>query len=370
VTDADPEGRERLARLVVWSAALLVAAHFIIWIVEGLHNHRGLAAELGNWDAEYYDDIARHGYSGRLYAFFPLFPETARALAWVTGTLSRPHLAGTVVSLACFVAFVALMARTLRGPNAASWRGVLPATSTGWLVFLLTPATYTFHYHGTEAMFLLWSFAAVVAVRRDRWIVAAMLAGLAALTRTQGIFVAMAVAFEAALLVPSWAARAGRLAAAGAISGALFALYPIWLYRTTGDPLAFAHAHGLWREVHSLGGALATLWFGNPWQDHGVFSILHHAFFFVLLGGAVAMILRRPRAVPLAFYVAASTGIVTFQGELANMYRFGAVLFPALFVVGDAADKLPRPARFVLLGGMLALNFLWTWKYAAGYWPG
>jgi hypothetical protein len=366
-TEGTPRARTvPLERVVVWSAAILVTLHLLVWIAEGIHSGRGLGGVLSNWDAEYYDEIGRTGYSGRLYAFFPLFPEVAGAIARVLGV--APHWVGAGLSLACFAGFVALVARALR--ESAAVRGVLPATSTGWLVFLLAPATYVFHYHGTEGMFLLWSFGAVLAVHRDRWLLAALLAGLSALTRTQGVFVAIAVALEAALRVPAWSTRALRLAASGAISGALFLLYPLWLQRHTGDALAFMHAHGLWREVHSLGGALATLWFGNPWQDRGLFSMLHHVFFFVLMGGAAALVIWKPRSLPLAFYVAASTAIVTFQGELANMYRFGAVLFPALFVVGDYAHRLPRPARVALLGGMLAFNLLWTWKYAAGYWAG
>jgi hypothetical protein len=62
--------------------------------------------------------------------------------------------------------------------------------------------------------------------------------------------------------------------------------------------------------------------------------------------------------------------VVTFQGELANMYRFGAVLFPALFVLGDRLHELPRPARAALVAGALVFNLFWAWKYAAGYWAG
>jgi hypothetical protein len=360
--------RERLAKLVVLSAAALVALHLVVWIVEGLRSHVGLGGVLGRWDAEYYDEIVAHGYSGRLYAFFPLFPLVAGALARVTGTTGAAHWMGALVSLGCFAGFVAVAAQALRAGE--SWRGVLPETSTGWLFFLLTPSTYVFHYHGTEAMFLLWSFLAVLAVYRDNWLLGALFAGLSALTRTQGIFVAIAIALEAALRAATWPERVKRLVVCGAISGLLFILYPVWLDKTTGDPLAFSHAHTYWRQVDSMYGALATMWFGNPWQDRGVFSILHHVFFFVLMGGAVALAVWKPRSIPLAFYVAASAAVVTFQGELANMFRFGAVVFPALFVVGDKLDRWPRWARGAVLAGMLAFNLLWTWKYAAGKWAG
>ena len=360
--------RERLARLVVVSAAVLVTLHLVVWIGEGVRSGVGLGGVLARWDAEYYDEIIAKGYSGRLYAFFPLYPIVAGALARVTGSTGAAHWAGALVSLGCFAGFVALLARALRAGE--SWRGVLPETNTGWLFFLLTPSSYVFHYHGTEAMFLLWSFAAVLAAYRDRWLLAALLAGLSALTRTQGVFVGIAIALEAALRVPAWPERLKRLAVSGAISGGLFLIYPIWLHQATGDALAFQHAHVYWRQAEGLYGALATLWFGNPWQDHGIFSILHHVFFFVLMGGAVALVVWKPRALPLAFYVVASTAVVTFQGELANMYRFGAVIFPALFVVGDAIDRWPRWTRVGLLGAMLAFNLLWTWKYAAGYWAG
>jgi hypothetical protein len=275
---------ERLARFAVWTAAALVCAHAVLWMAEATRDHRGLGAVLSNWDAQYFNQIARSGYSGRLYAFFPLYVQTVGWLARHLGLVGAAQWVGAALSLACFAGFVALCAHALH--RGVGWRGIVPATSTGWLVFLLSPASYVFHYHGTEAMFLLLSFAAFVAARRDRWVLAAVLAGLAALTRTQGLILCAALALDSIRGVGDVPARLRRLAASAAISGSIAAIYPLWLQVHTGDAFAFQHAHGMWRQAHGVSGALATLWFGNPWQDRGVFSILHHVFFFALLVAA------------------------------------------------------------------------------------
>jgi hypothetical protein len=95
-------------------------------------------------------------------------------------------------------------------------------------------------------------------------------------------------------------------------------------------------------------------------------SILHHVFFAALLS---ALWWLRSGARPCLIYVALCLGIMPMQGELVNAFRFGAVLFPALFVLGARVDAWKQPwQRWSLIGVMIVLNHWVAVNYVLNRW--
>jgi hypothetical protein len=234
------------------------------------------------------------------------------------------------------------------------------------LFFLFSPGSWVFHSHHTESLFLLLSFTAFLASRKGKWQMAALLAGLCALTRNQGVFVAIAVALDGALQRKDRRERLLIIGCGGLISALLFACYTAYQYLKVGDPVAFAHAHQAWNVVDSVYGYFGTLWFANSWQGTTWATILHHLFFILLNGAVIGLLWKREFA--LALYIFLSEWVQLSQGHLENAFRFGAVLFPALFFVGDMAGRLPQLVRWALLIGFLVLNLMYAQKYALGEW--
>ncbi len=119
-------------------------------------------------------------------------------------------------------------------------------------------------------------------------------------------------------------------------------------------------------QITSLYQYFGTIWFVNPWQNRTWEMYLHHAAF-VLMNAAAALLLRR-REWALGLYVLLSLWGPLYQGHLDNEYRYAAVLFPALFALGDSAARLPALLRWALLACLVWLNFSCAWDYAAGWW--
>lgn len=146
-----------------------------------------LAATAVRWDSIQYLDIAHHGYASRGdTVFFPFYPLTIRLVGSVIGSYT---VAGILISLTAFAAALValhLLTEIELGPGAAD------AT-----VYILAFAPLSFFFTAvyTESLFLAISVCAVLAARNDRWGVAAVLGGLAAITRVPGILLTLPLAW-------------------------------------------------------------------------------------------------------------------------------------------------------------------------------
>lgn len=187
-------------RIIFLTAAVWLALHGIIWWLVYQFEptiYPYARSMLEYWDAWHYNAIIKEGYSGIRWAFYPLYPMLVKALAWSTGLRARPEIAGTIFSTLAFAAFCSMQAWLAAAPDEK--QGLLkPVSVWGWLFFLFSPASWVFHSHHTESLFLLLSFAALLASSRGSWKTAALIAGLCALMRNQGVFLAVAVALDSA----------------------------------------------------------------------------------------------------------------------------------------------------------------------------
>ncbi|WP_308013723.1 hypothetical protein [Streptantibioticus parmotrematis] len=202
----------------------------------------------GRWDSLWYARVAAYGYGYRLrlgdgrvlsdLSFFPLLPWLERALSHVTGALG-PAVAGVLVSaVACAFAAagVSRVADGVLGGRAAFLTAVLWAAVP---VGVVESMAYS------EALFVALAAWALAHATERRWLVAAVLACLAGLTRPAGLAVAAAVVVGAL-----WTGRGtGRVAArtAAAILAPAGAVgYVVWVAFTTGRPLGYLDVQRGW----------------------------------------------------------------------------------------------------------------------------
>lgn len=362
----------KLSRIILLSAAAWLALHAVVvalvYNLEPSQYPFGAETIFRYWDSAHFASIVLNGYehAPALWAFYPLYPLTLKYFSPLVGLQSRPDLAGAILSTCLFAAFCAMQIK-LAGRRDESLRWLMPLSAGGWLLFLFSPASYIFHTNHTESLFLLLSFGAFWASRKGRWKTAALLAGLCALTRNQGIVLAVAIALDSALQRRGWGRRLQIFAASGVISFLLFATYPLYQYYTTGDALYFIRVHSSnWHLITSFYQWIGTLWYANQWQSPNWRDNLHLLLFFLLCGAAIYFL--RKKEYPLALYTFLSTIVVLFQGELVNMFRFGSVLFPAFFLMGDKVERLPRPLRWGIVAAVICFNLIYTRQYALGNW--
>ncbi len=350
-------------RFCLLSTAAVFVIHALIWAAEINTRDLSWLKALEYWDGAWYSGIIKNGYTNSSSAFFPLYPLTVSLVSFLFFIPSLPQVAGTVFSSALFLGFCLLLGKT----DKETYTGIVPQTSSGWLFFLFWPGTFIFHSHHTEALFLLLSWLAVKSAYENKKVAASFLAGLTALTRVQGCFLAVAVALILVSKEFHSKDKVKTFFLSGTISFACFCLYPLYQFIRCGNALAFFSPHLTWTHpTASVPIFFQTFLMMNPWQTLEFKWIIRQYFAFVMLAGTVPLLKLNK---VMAGYVLVSLMLMPIQGEFANIFRFGAVLFPVLFTIGDKAHQLLGPrTRTIVWAGLFAVNLFIARAYILSRW--
>jgi len=324
-----------------------------------------LAETFAAWDSGWYFEIARSGYhfdpAGQSsIAFFPLYPLLMRALAWPFGGGERAlWIAGIVLSNACLLLALALLHRltlTLGGDREAARRTLLYVA-----VF---PFAYFFTDVYTESLFLLLTVGAAVAAVSGGWGLAGVLGGLAALSRPNGVLIAVPLGLLALSGRPRPGDAVRRLLALSLVPLGL-GLFCWYCHGLSGDAFAWLHAQGRWG--YSVG--------NRPWVElmrllDGLYSHGPYGYFFsdplacyYFLHGTVALAVLV--LVPSVFvrvgpawgaYVALSLFVPLTGNALEGIGRYAATLFPLFVLLGRVTSR--RAHETLLIASALVLSLL------------
>ena len=391
--------RSPAAEIFLWSRAAIWAAALFAFLVFEPNRHPeaarwddpavthdlGAATDIwARWDSVFFLRIAEHGYDGltrSATAFFPLYPATVGVLGRVF--FGHYVLAGILVSLAAGLgAFVLLdrLAEPRLGAEGAR-RAVLYLAVFPMALFL--QAVYS------ESLYLLFCLAAFLLAERGRFLPAGVAAGLALLTRPVGI------ALLPALALLAWRSRDRRGALTRLAAGpALFAVYPLLLWRERGDPWEFLDAQGIWTRHLSQAGPLGGIWDGLRAGWAGVQQLASgshtHAYWpaadgtdplrvavinleclaALALFAVLTVVAWRRFGAPYGLFSALSLAIpLSYPSErwpLLSLPRFGLVVFP-LFMALAAIGGRPRmhvaiaSISSVFLGVAVVQWALWQW---------
>jgi hypothetical protein len=345
-----------------------------------------LVAPAARWDSVWFLSIADSGYGGNdRAAFFPLYPLLVR----VGGTLvGSPLLAAVALSMLAFVAALAVFHRLAVievGPEGARW---------AVLALALFPGALWFSAAYSESIFLLVSVGAVLAARRRRWAVAALLGALASATRSAGLLLALPLAL---LWWDAYRARAARLgdvawlavvplglgafcaylALAGHAATAPFAAQDTW-HRAFAWPWGGVRdgAIAAWDGVRQvLHGAPPPVYFTKAGGDplpvarHNVMLMV----FLLLAVPALLGALRRLPPAHSAYALAAFALPLSYPvgpQPLMSLPRFEAVLYPLFLWLGWWLARGPawrgRLVLGVFAGGLAGFSMLFsTWHWVA-----
>lgn len=156
---------------------------FTLWL------ERTLLAPWQRWDVTYYLGIVQYGYQldNGSAQFHPLFPWLAQALTWVTG---QPLLALWLVSSLATLALLLVYERLARLDLSRR------ASHLSILIFVFFPPAFVFFAPYSESLFLLWAVLSFFWARKRHWWQAGLAGALATLTRQQGLFLILPLAWE------------------------------------------------------------------------------------------------------------------------------------------------------------------------------
>lgn len=321
---------------------------------------------LQHWDSAWYNRIINFGYFGKSWAFFPLYPMMVKCIHSFLESIP-PQITGAIFSTILFLSFSLIVAYLM---TKSEKNELLPKNILSWFFFVYSASSFVFHSHHTESLFVLLSFLAFWTALEERWVLAGIFAGLSWLTRHQGAFVSFCVALQCASSFyqnAQYKKSFLRAASTFFISASLFALYPLYQYLETGSASLFIRAQTYWQYATGFESILKTLWFANPLQRRlSLLQNLLHHIYYIFLWCLVFMLWKRNRI--LAIYGALSLAVLFLQASFLNIFRFGVVLFPLHFLLGEkiSSQNLYVKASFVLL--VVLLNHYVTSNYAIGNW--
>jgi mannosyltransferase PIG-V len=183
-----------------WQGGLAGPCHFELarngWATVPPLADQGVAFPLvgvwQRWDACWYTKIATYGYEApNSVSFFPLFP----LLTGLAGRilLGAMALGGLAVAGLAYVAAMTGLRRLV----ALDFDDEVARTAV--VAISIFPTALFFFAPFTESLFLATAVWAILAARQRRWAIAAIAGLLAALTRTQGVFLVLPLGWEAVM---------------------------------------------------------------------------------------------------------------------------------------------------------------------------
>lgn len=319
------------------------------------------------WDACWYSKVATFGYEPYedSVAFWPLMPALMRIVSWPLG--GDVALSGLVVAGIAYVAAATglyrLVARDFSRPVAR--RTVLFISIAPAAFFLFAPFT--------EALFLALSVWTIVAARERAWWLAAAAALLASLTRIQGVFLVLPIAWEA------WRAwREGGMPSGGRVSPSGGRPWPLaGSVAATVAPLAGWLGFVGWSEL-TLGRTpldAQDVWGGRqfhpPWEvvDASWRWIVDHqdpvqAVNLALLILFAVLLLVGLRRLPASYSLYAIPQLILIGTRiqptpLTSTTRYLEVLFPAFVVAALAARGWRAQGTWIAASLLLLAALLW-----------
>ena len=345
--------------LVAWGVLVLFGDHLNPargeWDSPRLHDLGRLVDVWARWDSDWFLRIAEHGYSwpSSTPAFFPLYPGTVAALGRVVG--GHYVLAGVIVSLLAGIASAVLLARLTREhlDEAGALRAVLYLAVVPTSLFL--GAVYS------ESLFLALALAAFVLAERGRLGWAGIVAGLAMLTRAQGL------ALLPALVLFAWPRGTRARAESVLVPLGVFASFPLLLWGEIGHPFAFLDAQEtVWRRHLSAFGPL-----GGLGQAVGDLDVVEVAFAVAMLALA-AVAWRRLGATYGVYAFGALLLPMSFPsphlGGLYSFPRLAIVAFPCFMALAalTSSRRATIAATAVLTAGLAVFVVRWAlWEWVA-----
>jgi hypothetical protein len=327
------------------------------------------------WDAQHYLYLATHGYSAsgdarNLIAFFPLYPALISAIAATglparTAALLISNVAGMVAAILLYeIAAAPGVERAAAFPRQDLRENAAFRAAAFFVVF---PTAYFLLVGYTEALFCALAFGAVLAARRQHWLPAGMLGGLAAATRLTGL------ALLPFLVIELVNARHALRAAWQAILAPVLILVGLLTYLATnlfvlGDAFAFVSvqrehwSHSLSAPWVGFRDAIQGFSWRVPWEKLTVGGGEAAGGIAAYATTILSWLRLRPSD---AAYATVLTVMVTFLPFWLSIPRYLLGLYPLFLLVGRIRQRwVYLPMVAVSFVGLLFFGL----AFGRGYW--
>lgn len=331
---ATPSGNVWLdaAQIFVITRVLFIAITFLVPSLfpgAGIYGPHAYGS-LGWWatqDAWHFVQIAQDGYSGPwITAFLPMMPGLMHLLGPLTGGDYRYSglLISNVAGFAMLVLLRVLAERELGVENARRATLYMAIFPTAFYLF----APYA------ESLFLTFTIGAFLMLRERRWLLAGMLGGLATITKSNGMLLALPFAITFFFAWRAGLARWWQLLYAALIPAGL-GIYAAYCWERFGDPLAFAHAQKVWGRTTQA-----------PWVTlaSAIGSVFHRS-----SGGSVSSAHLVLNLGAVLLFIVLLIPIFRLLPLSYGVYSLAVICYFLTFAVADSRYALQGDGRYVLM---------------------
>ena len=319
----------------------------------------------GNFDGAHYINIAENGYSfGLSQAFFPLYPQLIR---WLNlNLIHNSILSGLLISTLSLIGFVYIFIKLGRLDYS------LKTIRWAIIFLLLFPTSFFFFSIYTESFFLFLTALTFYLARRKKFILAAIIAGLASATRLVGIFLLPALLWEYYQVYkkPKLLPLVGLTILA---SSGLFG-YLSYLQSRFQNFLIFVSTQpgfGAGRQVDTIVMIYQVIFrylkmFITVSPQNDIYLVLVFEFLISLLfiGLIIFAYIKKFRLSYLIFFIP-SFLLPTFTGSLASMPRYVLAGFPLFYLLANIKSKYFKISWLAI--SLLLLTWAFV-RFSQGYW--
>lgn len=323
----------------------------------------------GNFDGVHYLRIAQNGYTAQFtQAFFPLFP----LLINFFNILPRSGIdqsmfvdpsfftTGLILSNVFFIAALYYFYKLVEidFDKKIAWLSVV--------LLLVFPTSFFFGSIYTESLFLLLTVLSIYLIRKNNFLLAAILIALASATRVIGVFLIPLYFIEAFKLKDKFNYLFGLLTTLGIIS------YMYYLNINFNDPLYFFNSQaslntgrdseGLIMLPQVIYRYLKIFTLNNPFTVSYFVSILEMLFTLLPLG--LLVVYFKKLNISYLVFAVSSLLVGTLTGTLSSMPRYS--IFAFVFLIPLIAKYHPKYLKVIITLSTLLLITL-TMLFIRGY---
>lgn len=288
------------------------------------------------------------------WAFFPLYPVLVRLLG------SNPWVGILISNLSALLAILILRNVVMKKYDSSLADRVV-------MLMLYFPFSYNLSAFRPEGLLLLLIVLTYVFSLERRWGLAGLCGFLAALTKAEGLSVAILIAYEYLKSKNfTWRGiRMGSIATLGPFAGIVS--FSTYLWTVTGDPFAWLKVRAAWGQASRLPWTAITAYVSRPmFIDYGGWNLAAINWIVMILSLATATYLvvhsihKRERdelglglfAILFILALMASAGSINFG-------RYALAIFPLFIVWGKLKRNVLFEAVLVSFTALLVLFGCW-----------
>jgi Gpi18-like mannosyltransferase len=348
---------------LAWRAILELVAFFASLFFKPINNFINPFSYWANFDGFHYLTIITKGYfgTGLIQAFFPGFPMLVKLF---NSTLNEPVAWGLLIShtfaLLSLLAFYYLIKLDFSKKIA----------NLSLLLLLLFPASFFLISFYSESLFIFLSLFTFILARKQKFLLAALVAALASSTRLVGIFLVPA------LLIELWQQK--KLNQKNLLMVSLGSLgllgFMFYLKQVFGDPLYFFHV----QSEFGAGRQESIILFPQViWRYLKIFATARpfdwkfytYVLEFISAVGGLVVLIYSYKKIRLSYLVFSIFALIlpTLTGNFSSMSRYVLICFPIFIFLSLVLEKKSNLKILYLIISSILL-IINTMLFIQGHW--